>query len=339
MRTLVAAALALLFAGAAATWARDIEDATGRRFTLPDKVERVFAAGPPAGLVIYSMAPGSLLGWTRALSAEQLRMLPKDAAKPSTGRLTGRGGEANFEAVLRLDPEIIIDLGSTDQTYVSLAERVQQTTGVPHLLFDGRLMALPATYRLLAAALGAPAADEQAQWIETRLDKIRDALAGLAEGDRPRVYLARGPEGLESGRPGSITGEIIEIAGGRNAVPLGGGGLVTISLEQLLSWNPDIIVALDPSFYEAARNDPLWQQVRAVREGRIVLSPQEPFPWVDYPPSVNRALGAVWMAALLHPQRMHTNIRSEAEDFYRLFYHRTPTSDELDRLLAHAVFR
>jgi iron complex transport system substrate-binding protein len=339
MRRLAATALAFLLAGAAAAAARDVEDATGRRFTLPEVVERVFAAGPPAGLVIYSMAPGKLLGWTRAPSREQLRMLPPDADKPSTGRLTGRGGEANVESVLRLKPDLIVDIGSTDATYVSLAARVQETTGVPHLLFDGRLAALPATYRLLGGVLGADRAEEQARWIESRLERIRKAVDPLPAERRPGVYLARGPDGLESGRPGSITAEIIEVAGGRNVVPPGGGGLVSVSLEQVLSWDPDVILALDPAFYETALSDPLWREVRAVREGRIVLSPQEPFPWADFPPSVNRALGTVWLAGLLHPGIPNADIRSEAAEFYGLFYHRAPSPEELDRLLARAAFR
>ena len=76
--------------------------------------------------------------------------------KPEIGRLTGRGNTANLETVIALKPDLILDVGSTRATFVSLAERVQAQTGIPYALLDGRFDAIPDTYRKLGA-LGAPA--------------------------------------------------------------------------------------------------------------------------------------------------------------------------------------
>jgi iron complex transport system substrate-binding protein len=51
--------------------------------------------------------------------------------------------------VLALKPDLILDVGSTSATYVSLATRVQEQTGIPYALLDGRFDAIAATYRLL----------------------------------------------------------------------------------------------------------------------------------------------------------------------------------------------
>jgi iron complex transport system substrate-binding protein len=319
--------------------ARDVSDATGRTLEVPGNVERVFVAGPPGGLIVYSLAPEKLLGWTRAPSPDELRYLGSNAAKPAYGRLTGRGGEANFELVLKVKPDVVVDIGSTGPTYVSLAERVREQTGVPYLLFDGRLDALPETYRKLGDVLGVQdAAETRAAWIEQRLNAVTAKLTEIPLANRPRVYLARGPEGLETARAGSINVEAVEFAGGRNVAgeALGGGGLVTVTLEQILAWDPDIVVALDPAFAARVRSDPLWAQLRAVRDGKVVLAPQLPFPWVDYPPSVNRVMGVLWLSKLFFPDAFHADLRTEARDFYDLFYHRRPSDAELDELMTHA---
>ena len=45
--------------------AREFTDDAGRKITLPDKVERVYAAGPPASVIVFALAPDKLIGWTR----------------------------------------------------------------------------------------------------------------------------------------------------------------------------------------------------------------------------------------------------------------------------------
>ncbi len=63
-------------------------------------------------------------------------MLPDICARPEIGRITGRGNTANLETVLALRPDLILDVGATAGTFVSLAERVQQQTGIPYALLD-----------------------------------------------------------------------------------------------------------------------------------------------------------------------------------------------------------
>jgi iron complex transport system substrate-binding protein len=59
----------------------------------------------------------------------------------------GRGGTANLEVVFKSRPDLILDFGSVRETYVSLAENVQQQTNVPYVLIDGHFEATPAALR------------------------------------------------------------------------------------------------------------------------------------------------------------------------------------------------
>lgn len=113
----VAVATAQSSATGAATESRRITDATGRSIALPSKVERVFAAGPPASVLIFALAPDKPIGWPRAPHPDEVPFLPERAAAlPALGRLTGRGNTANVEVVMRAKPDVIIDIGSTPAT-------------------------------------------------------------------------------------------------------------------------------------------------------------------------------------------------------------------------------
>ncbi|MCB1805699.1 MAG: iron ABC transporter substrate-binding protein, partial [Candidatus Competibacteraceae bacterium] len=111
---------------------RTVTDSAGRTLVVPDTIQRVFAAGPPASIFLYILAPDRLLGWPRAPRADERAYLaPEYRDLPELGRLTGRGDTANVEVILTTRPDIIFDFGSIAPTYVSLADRVQAQTGIP----------------------------------------------------------------------------------------------------------------------------------------------------------------------------------------------------------------
>src|SRR5262249_33915444 len=119
--------------------------------------ERVFPAGPPAAIMLYTLAPELLLGWPRANRADEREfLLPDVGGRPEVGRITGRGNTANLETVLALKPDLILDVGSVNPTYVSLADRVQEQTGIPYALLDGRFGGIAQAYRTLGRLIGRP---------------------------------------------------------------------------------------------------------------------------------------------------------------------------------------
>ena len=336
------ATVALCFSiAAAAADKRQFTDSAGRNVTVPAKIERVYAAGPPASVMVFALAPDKLIGWTRALRDDERVFLPERYANlTELGRLTGRANTANVEVVLEHRPDVILDAGSVAATYSDLADRVQEQTGIPYVLLDGTLAHTASAFRSLGKLLGEEArAEVLAGYVDKTLSEIEQKISTVSPDNRPRVYYGRGPDGLQTGLEGSINVEALKFLGVRNVAAESGrrGGLVTVALEQVLRWDPEVIVTVDPHFRAALLTDARWASVSAVRNKRIHLSPHLPFGWFDFPPGPNRLIGLQWLAKALYPDLFDYDLRARTAEFYRLFYHQEPTAEQLDYLFWEAA--
>ncbi len=328
--------LAFIFANTAN--AITFTDDAGRKVEIPNKVERVYAAGPPASVLVLALAPDKLIGWTRAFRGDEKNFVPKKYADlPELGRLTGRGNTANPEVVLKAKADLIIDIGSTAGTFVSLADRVQSETGIPYILLDGRLETLPQQIDKLGRVLGAEArAKLLAEYTQKTFDDIKLRLAKIPADKRPEVLYARGANGLTTGLGGSINVEMLEWIGAKNVAADSKGGLAQIGFEQVVLWNPDVIITNDPTFSREVWTKPEWAVIRAVKSKRVFLSPNLPFGWFDYPPGANRLIGLKWLANLLYPTEFKYDLAKEVDTFYTLFYQQKPTSEQIAKILGES---
>ncbi len=341
-RTLLAAGAAacLLPGGGWGQSRRVFTDSAGRKVELQAKVERVCAAGPPASILVFAIAPDKLIGWTTAWrDAERPFIARRYADLPTLGLLTGRGNTANVEVVLQAKPDFIVDYGTVSPTLSSLADRAQEQTGIPYVLLDGDFDRMTDAIRLIGAVTGEEKRSEGlAHYAQDAVADINRRLAKIPQEKRPRIYYGRGPQGLNTGLAGSISAEFIEQLGAVNvAAEMGRGGLVQVSIEQVLRWNPDVVVTIDPNFYAAARSHPVWRELPAIRAGRIHLAPNLPFGWIDSPPSINRLIGLRWLARILYPDAFPEDLRPIVRDFYTRCYHQTPSEAQLDGLLRPAA--
>jgi len=237
--------------------------------------------------------------------------------------------------VLAAKPDIIIDVGTVNPTYASLADKVQAQTGIPYVLIDGSFARSAETLRQTGEILGVTErAAKLANYASTAIGGLNARLAAIPKSDRPRVYYGRGPEGLETGLAGSINLEILGAAGAANvAAAAGKGGLTQVSLEQILSWKPDTILAASGKFAASVKTDPLWAGLDAVKNGRVFVTPSLPFGWFDSPPGINRLIGIAWLERLFYPTVFTGDLKGEVRDFFKLFYQVDLTEDQLATLL------
>jgi len=319
LRTALAAALFLAF-GALPAVAAEFTDSAGRIVVLPERVNRVMAAGPTAEVLVYVLAPGKLVGWTRPLPRGDVPA--RYARIPVVGQLTGPNPTATPATVSRLHPDLIVDCGMVTPERAAFADQISQATGVPYILLDNSFDRTPAMLRTIGRVLGvADRADDLAGSAEHAIDALRGRLLIQPATQRPHVYYARGASGLETGLPGSGAAASIEAAGAINvAAPLGTGERVMVTPQQLHEWNPDLIIVANRGFYQSVWRDPAWRSLAAVRNKKVFLEPADPFGWIDEPPGVNRLIGLYWLSQIFYPGDSQDDLRTLAQDFYDKFY-------------------
>jgi iron complex transport system substrate-binding protein len=213
-------------------------------------------------------------------------------------------------------------------------------TGLPTVLLRGRFDVLPASYRKLGELVGKAArAEKLAAYASETLDLAERIRRDVPRSERPRVYYGRDADGLTTAFAGSLNAEILSLVGARNvADDADEPGLGSVNLEQVLAWNPEVIVTINQAFYDSLQDpDGVWSQVEAVQQGRVYLAPERPFGWFDRPPSVNRLIGVRWLLQLFYPERTPGDLRDQVARFYELFYHVEPTDAQLDNLLVAAM--
>jgi iron complex transport system substrate-binding protein len=329
---------------AAAT--RTIVDHAGRSVTVPTEINKVFSTSPVGMIMMYSLAPAKLVGWNFELMPENKKyILPEYQDLPILGGWYANTS-CNTEELLKIHPDVIISIGDLNATTISQAESIQNQIGIPVVAVNSELTKMDQTYELLGDLIGEKdRAGELAAYCRQSVSDVVEKAKQIPQEKRLKVYYAEGTAGLETDPRGSQHTQVLDLVGGINVadVPMKGGmGLSTVSLEQILSWDPDVIITAtmgglggkEGMIYKNVTTDPKWSKLQAVKNNRVYDIPDKPFNWFDRPPASNRIIGVRWLANVLYPDIFTYDIKAEMKDYYARFYHYDLTDQEVESLLA-----
>lgn len=314
-------------------------DAAERYVVVPDRVGRVMTANPAADLLVFVLAPEKLLGWSAPLSRRQRAYIPaKFAQLPVVGGAVRPNPAEAVQVVARMRPDLIVEAGPVTPEAAARADQIQQQTGVPYLILDNSIQATPHTLRIIGALFGAAErGNDLAKYTDYAIDAVRGRLLIAPADERALVYYGRGPDGLETGLSGSQAMAAIDQAGVINvAARLGRGELTRVTRDQIIDWNPAIIIAQQQSFYDALLHSTPWRGLIAVASKKVYLAPADPFGWIDDPPGVNRIIGLYWLTGLFYPDQYQEDLRTNVREFYDKFYRVKLTDRQLEALVRPA---
>lgn len=321
---------------------REITDMAGRKVTVPtaENIESVFSAGPVAAIFLYMVAPDKLLGWNYELNdVEKSIILDKYQDLPNFGM----GDAVNYEAVIAANPTIAINSGKINDTMVSDCDALSESLGIPVVAVDNELNNSAEAFRFMGELLGVEDhAEELAQYAEQVFTDI-NVLSDIPEEKKVSVYFGNGEDSLETAPRGSQHAQILDAINAVNVadLELGDGSRVQISAEQLLAWDPDVIVVngepkADKSGNSAAEDilsNPDYASLKAVQDQKVYGTPNAPFSWVDRPAGPNRLIGMRWFSALIYPEYIKCDINEEIHKFFDLFYHVDLSDEQLENVL------
>jgi iron complex transport system substrate-binding protein len=313
----------------------------GREVTVPAEIESVLCTSPPSTMLVYMVAPDKLLGWNSAPTEESKRYIPEPyASLPEIGGWFGKQ-TGNYETFISMHPDIVLEGFNTGGDVTdTITERQQKMGSIPVVGVEDTVNSsgYAAPVRFAGDLLGE---EEQASsmiaFYEGVLSTVTERVAAIPENERVRVYYAEGPEGLWTDPSGSQHSELIDLCGGKNVADCAitpGYGRTEVSMEQVLTWDPEVILVGDPVFYRSVESDPVWQDITAVKTHRVYLIPTTAFCWFDRPPGINRIIGIPWTAKTLYPDLFEDmDLVAQVREFHEVYLHVTLSDDEIEQLL------
>ena len=323
-----------------------ITDQAGRKVTIPTNVKKVYYTSPIGQIMVYVLAPDKMAGWTMQLSDNEKKyILAKYRDLPYLGGMQ-MNAKINTEELVKAKPDLIFNVGPdpiNDQT-ISQSDKLQQQLNIPVVVVDGDIENTEKALTFMGKILESEdKAKEISAYCNKTMAEVLKATKNIPAEQRVKVYYAEGPKGLATEPKGSSHAQLLDILNITNVAECpnnGGGGMSNVSLEQVLSWNPDVILSWGADRgggYNIILSSPDWKNINAVKNGTVYEIPNYPFNWFDRPPSISRFLGLKWLTATLYPDYYKVDMVQETKQFYKLFYHIDITDADAKNLLGSSL--
>lgn len=322
---------------------REFTDSTGRTVTVPAEITKIAISGPLSQVYMIPLAGDLLVGVSSAYAENEALYLPDYLTSlTEIGQLYGGKGEMDLEALLAVAPDVVIDVGDSKDTVKQDMDDLTEQTGIPFVHIDATVESAPEAYRTLGVLLGREEkAEELAVWCESTYDGMVEMMKKVdADGARKTMLYCLGDKGVNVIAKGSFHAETVNLMSDNLAVleDVVSNGLGNeVDLEQILTWNPEVIVFAPDSCYDDIAGDPQWQSIDAIANGNYYKTPYGPYGWLSSPPSVQRYLGMLWLGALLYPDYIEYDLQGEVTEYYKLFYNCDLTDEMYQNLMQDAL--
>ncbi len=320
---------------------REFTDSAGREVMVPEEIERVAVTGPLAQITVFAIAPDEMVALASDWSDSAHDYIDeKYLDLPKLGQLYGGNGDLNEEELLKVDPDVIIDVGEAKETIVEDMDQLQDQTGIPTVHITATLAEMDKTYEMLGELLGLEdKAAELSEYCRTRYDRAEEMMEEVGDEEVSAIYCLE-DFGTNVICKGSYFAEVMDLLTDNVAVvdnPSSRGTGNEVSMEQIYNWDPEVIIFGPDSYYDYVADDPTWADLQAVQSGRYYEVPYAVYNWMGFPPSVQRFLGLEWLSEVLYPEYCDFDLYEEIDTFFEEFLHCEITEEEFDALMEKSV--
>ena len=322
---------------------KNITDMIGRNVEIPASVSNVVATSPPMTTVLYMIAPDKLKAVNFQWNDVEMKYVPGQYQNlPVVGGWYGTQ-DGSYEEFIASEPDLVIESidegGDGDASTVK--ERQEKFGKIPVVAVKDttNVEKVGESITFMGEIVGAQDKAKQLNDFNDKyLDMVHDRSSKISDSDKKTIYYAYGDDGLQTSPSHSTHGQLIDLIGGVNVADSVAQGNTTsgvqVSMEQVISWNPDKIITNDLEFYQNVYSDSNWGKLDAVKNKEVYLSPQSPFKWFDRPVGANMIIGVPWTAKVIYPDDYKDiDMVGATKEFYSDFYHVDLSDDDAKQML------
>lgn len=316
--------------------AKIYEDMLGTKINI-EKVEKIHAATPILLYSLYAVDKDKIAGLNFPFNENEAKFIDKRIVDlPVLGGWFGQGRVPNSEMILQAKPDVILMSDSIKKIGEKKIKSSLGNINVPLIYLKANtLEELVLSFSYIGKLVDK---EKRAKELENYGNESLNLAKEIAKkvDKKPKVYYAEGKNGLLTDCNTSIHSELINLASGDNVhkcQATNSFGRQAINFEQVLNYNPEIILVYEKEFYKNIYKNKKWQLIDAVKNKKVYFLPKGPFSWFDRPPSFMRLLGLRYIISILHPDLYEMDIYEESKKFYKLFLDLDLSDSQIDDIL------
>ena len=334
----------------------EIVDQAGRTVTIPNHPTKIMGYNAMGQGFLYALAPDKLMSLGSKPSEGEAYFYPDYVNNlPVLGDNSGKRS-MNSEEVIKAAPDFILHMADLHDGNLEKVEEMQAQLNIPIVIIDSDMNKMDETFRFVGALIDAEEqAEKLATYTRTVIDDINAKAASIPEDQRVSVYYAEGEDGLQTDPEGSDHSRAFTAVNAKNAAEIEDFdayyGRVTVSMEQILEWDPEYVVFCpdDSIFAEGVasicqdlmdgKEVGSWNSLNAVKNNKFFEAPYGLANAIDRPATINLVYGYQWVGNLLYPEVFDYDMNKVTKEFYSLFYHYDMNDEEVAKLLSRASER
>ncbi|PUU89225.1 ABC transporter substrate-binding protein [Halanaerobium sp.] len=302
---------------------RDFTDMMGREITVPDNVERVVTTYKSATQFVLALDAGDKLVGVSVKTDKQplfINIQPELADLPQVG--SKRNG-INLETTMSVNPDLVILYPHRDA--LETAEKLKEQGVTAIIINPESLDQIRKTTELLGKVLNKEEKAKEVMAAYDKIDSLTKKTAELSESKKKKIYFANS-EFTDSVGAEMMQTALIENAGGINPAAELKSGFLTVSAENILEWNPELVIVsqyFNGDLEELAQENK-YQNVSAFKNNELYRVPSKLEPW-DFP-SPSAFIAQLWLAKKAYPAKYQDiDYQKQVNNFYQTLYGKTFT--------------
>jgi iron complex transport system substrate-binding protein len=320
-----------LFALNTPVFARQVTDDLGHQITVPDKVSNIADAWFAHHSLLMTLGAGGEIVATVNHPASRPWMF---RVQPSLNQaLMVRGTAFNSESLLAKKVDVVF-ASAGDANVAAMRQAGLAVLEMRFSDFDSMLHSLHTTAEVVNTPQALAQDAAYGTYLKAMIAQISQKTASLSAAQRPKVLHIASLNPLKVDGSDTLIDTWIKLAGGQNAATGLKGNLQEVSLEQLLVWQPDVIIlAADAGKWQDSQQAALLAQLNAVKQQHVWRNPSGVFPWDRY--GTETALQIQWVAQKLHPEAFpDLDMNVQTREFYQRFFNYKLTPQDAAHILA-----
>ena len=246
------------------------------------------------------------------------------------------GVDVNIEELLSVNPDLVFAL----ETSTGVIDKCR-IAGLPVaiILRPRTIDIIRNNVAFVGEVLGGEAntlVQRYDSYLDEKLKTLESVISKLSDSQRPTVVTIITDNALQVPGESTIQDEWISVAGGIN-VAKGFTGNMVVNAEQLLTWDPDVIIPPSNKTKTMLMTDSRFKDLSAVKNDRVYINPHGFFDWQYTAPTI--ALQIQWAAQTLHPDLFpDIDMREEVKNYHETLLGQALTDEDAEEILFPEVY-